>query len=131
MKKMFYLMIGHVCLILGIIGAFLPILPTTPFLLLAAFLYSKSSTRLHQWIISHKYLGPPLVDWQERGVIGMKAKILASAMITLVLVFRIPSLSVALGIKIFASAVLISVLIFILTRPSGSKTPSLPDNQKD
>jgi uncharacterized membrane protein YbaN (DUF454 family) len=118
MKKIFYLILGHLCLILGIIGAFLPILPTTPFLLLAAFLYSKSSTRLHNWILSHKYLGPPLKDWQERGVIGVKAKILASTMIVLVLVFRIPVLNIALGIKWFAGAILTGVLIFILSRPS-------------
>jgi uncharacterized membrane protein YbaN (DUF454 family) len=118
MKKIIYLILGHLCLMLGIIGAFLPILPTTPFLLLAAFLYSKSSTRLHNWILSHKYLGPPLKDWQERGVIGVKAKILASTMIVLVLFYRIPSLSIALGIKWLAGVILAGVLIFILSRPS-------------
>lgn len=118
MKKIFYLILGHLCLVLGVIGAFLPILPTTPFLLLAAFLYSKSSTRLHKWILSHKYLGPPLQDWQERGVIGVKAKFLATTMIMLLLVFRIPSLNIALGIRIFACIILIGVLIFILSRPS-------------
>ena len=118
MKKIVYLILGHLCLILGIIGAFLPILPTTPFLLLAAFLYSKSSTKLHNWILNHKYLGPPLKDWQERGVIGIKAKILATVMILLILIFRFPVLNVALGIKIVASTVLIGVLIFIWTRPS-------------
>ena len=129
MKKIVLLTLGHICLVLGIIGAFLPILPTTPFLLLAAFLYSKSSDKLHTWIINHKYLGPPLKDWQERGVIGMKAKILATIMIILVLVFRFPVLNLALAIKIFASAVLIGVLIFIWTRPSSRKE-IIPDNLK-
>ncbi|MBC7714767.1 MAG: YbaN family protein [Rhizobacter sp.] len=118
MKKITYLILGHISLVLGIIGAFLPILPTTPFLLLAAFFYSQSSPKLHGWIINHKYFGPPLQDWQKRGVIGMKAKILATVMIALVLIFRIPVLNINLWIKIFAATVLTGVLVFIWTRPS-------------
>ncbi len=118
MKKVVYLILGHICLALGIVGAFLPVLPTTPFLLLAAFLYSKSSDRLHNWMIHHKYLGPPLNDWQRNGVIGLKAKWLATIMILLVIGWRFPMLQIALAIKIFASLVLIGVLIFIWTRPS-------------
>jgi len=126
MKKIVYLLLGHLFLILGIIGAFLPVVPTTPFLLLAAFLYSKSSIKLHDWMMNHKYLGPPLRDWQERGVIGMKAKILATVMISLVLIFRFPVLNVNVAIKIIAAVVLIGVLIFIWTRPSSR----VPDNLK-
>ncbi|MBC7429167.1 MAG: YbaN family protein [Bacteriovorax sp.] len=118
MKKITYLILGHLCLTLGIIGAFLPILPTTPFLLLAAFFYSQSSPRLHGWIINHKYLGPPLKDWQERGVIGKKAKILATVMISLIIILRFPSLNINLWIKVFASTVLVCVLAFIWSRPS-------------
>jgi uncharacterized membrane protein YbaN (DUF454 family) len=128
MKKITFLILGHLCLVLGIIGAFLPIMPTTPFLLLAAFFYSKSSDKLHLWLTNHKYLGPPLRDWQERGVIGMKAKILATVMILLVLIFRFPTLKVQLAIKILAGTVLMGVLIFIWTRPS--KVTASQDNSK-
>ena len=120
MKKIIYLLLGHVFLIIGIIGAFLPVLPTTPFLLLAAFLYSKSSTKLHNWLFTHKYLGPPLRDWQERGVIGIKAKILATVMVLLVLILRFPKLDIPIVAKGIASTVLVGVLIFIWTRPSHS-----------
>lgn len=120
MKKILSLLFGHIFLILGIIGAFLPVLPTTPFLLLAAWLYSKSSPRLHNWIINHKYLGPPLRDWQERGVIGMKAKIIATLMLILVIVFRIRTLEVNIYIRGFATVVLIGVLVFIWSRPSSA-----------
>lgn len=118
MKKIVLLTLGHLFLALGIIGAFLPILPTTPFLLLAAYCYSKSSSKLHQWMLKHKYIGPPLKDWQQNGVIGLKAKILAATMILLVITWRIPKLDVALPIKIVAGSVLFAVLIFVCTRPS-------------
>ncbi len=118
MKKVSFLIIGHISLSLGIIGAFLPILPTTPFLLLSAYFYSKSSPRLHNWMINHKYLGPPLKNWQEGGVIGLKSKIIATIMIVLVLIFRIRILEINLWIKVIATTVLASVLLFIWTRPS-------------
>ncbi len=121
MKKITYLLLGHLSLLLGVIGAFLPVLPTTPFLLLAAFFYSKSSERLHLWMMEHKYLGPPLKDWQQSGVIGIKAKWLATVMILLVIGWRFPKLDVSLWIKLLASAVLLSVLVFIWIRPSRPK----------
>lgn len=121
MKRIVILTLGHIFLALGIAGAILPILPTTPFLLLAAYCYSKSSDRMHKWIITHKYLGPPMRDWQESGVIGIKAKVIATIMITLVIAWRFPLLNVELWIKILATAILIGVLIFIWTRPSNAK----------
>lgn len=120
MKTSFILLAGHICLVLGIIGAFLPIVPTTPFLLLAAYCYSKSSIRLHRWILNHKYLGPPLNDWERSGVIGLKAKLLATLMISLVVILRLPYLEVALAIKVIAITTLGGVLIFIWTRPSSN-----------
>lgn len=118
MRKAFLLIAGHICLSLGIAGAMLPVLPTTPFLLLAAYCYSKSSDKLHAWLINHKYLGPPLNDWEKNGVIGLKAKILATIMLGLVIVFRMPYLNVALSIRVVAISVLVMVLIFIWSRPS-------------
>lgn len=119
MKKIILLAFGHFFLILGIVGAFLPVLPTTPFLLLAAYFYSKSSDKIHNWLMNHKYLGPPLKDWQDRGVIGLKAKWIATVMLVLIMALRIPTLNIAIGIKAFAIAVLTGVLVFIWSRPSG------------
>lgn len=123
MKKKLMLLAGHFFLILGIIGAFLPVLPTTPFLLLAAYLYSESNEKLHAWIISHKYLGPPINDWQKSGIIGLKAKIIATVMIGLVVIFRLPYLKIALLIRVLAITILVAVLIFIWTRPSSNSKP--------
>ncbi|MBJ7537373.1 YbaN family protein [Marinomonas sp. C1424] len=64
-KKIFYIMLGWFSLITGIIGIFLPLLPTTPLVLLAAWCFSKSSVRFHTWLIQHKHFGPIIRDWQS------------------------------------------------------------------
>jgi len=122
MKKIIILSLGHLFLVLGIIGAFLPVLPTTPFLLLAAFCYSKSSQKLHDWILNHKYFGPSIRNWHEHGIISKKAKAIAAITLVLVMSLRIPTLNVHLAIKIFANLILLGVLWFVLSRPSDKKT---------
>lgn len=109
--------LGLLCLLLGMVGIVLPLLPTVPFLLLAAFLFARSSERLHNWLLSHPRLGPPIEDWQARGAISPSAKRLAT--ISIVLVFGI---SLALGLRPMIigiqAATLGCVLLFIWTRPS-------------
>lgn len=109
--------LGLLCLLLGVVGIVLPLLPTVPFLLLAAFLFARSSERLHNWLLSHPRLGPPIEDWQSRGAINPAAKRLAT--ISIVVVFGI---SLAMGLRpliLGIQAVTLScVLIFIWTRPS-------------
>jgi hypothetical protein len=109
--------LGLLCLLLGMVGVVLPLLPTVPFLLLAAFLFARSSERLHNWLLSHPRLGPPIEDWQSRGAINPSAKRLAT--VSIVVVFGI---SLALGLRpmiIGIQAVTLGcVLLFIWTRPS-------------
>lgn len=118
MKKQALNYAGHFFLALGIIGAFLPILPTTPFLLLSAYFYSRTNHELYQWLYNHKTFGPSLRDWDEQKVIGLKAKIIATTMINIVLFWRIPRLEAPTLIKGLIVAVLAAVLAYIWTRPS-------------
>lgn len=118
MKNSVLLLIGHFFLLLGIVGAILPVLPTTPFLLLAAYFYSKSSNRLHSWILNHKYLGPSINDWEKYGVIGIRSKIFATIMLGMVIIFKMPSLKVALELRVTLITILILVVVFIWSRPS-------------
>ncbi|MCG8572146.1 MAG: YbaN family protein [Spirochaetes bacterium] len=77
MLKIIYIALGTISLGLGIIGIFLPGLPTTPFLLLSAALYVRSSQRLYHWLIEHKWFGGYIKNFQERKAMTLKAKILS------------------------------------------------------
>lgn len=61
----------------GFIGVFVPVLPTTPLMLLALWCFSRSSDRFHKWLYTHKHFGPPLQLWEEHRVIPLKAKYIA------------------------------------------------------
>ena len=74
-----YLVLGLVFVALGFVGVFLPVLPTTPFLILAAACFARSSRRLESWLLDHPRFGPMLRDWRERGAIPWKAKLMALA----------------------------------------------------
>lgn len=65
---------GFTSLGLGILGIFLPLLPTTPLVILAAFCFGKGSPRLHAWMLSHRRFGPMISDWEETGAIPRKVK---------------------------------------------------------
>ena len=69
-----WLVLGFLSLGLGAAGAVLPLLPTTPFILLAAFCFGKSSPRFHAWLIGHRLFGPMIADWRERRAIRPRAK---------------------------------------------------------
>lgn len=119
---------GFVALALGALGAVLPLLPTTPFVLLAAFCFMRGSKRLHGWLSRHAYFGPIIGDWEASGAIAPRYKRVAVA--TIVLTFGI---SVALGlapwILLAQGLVLAGAATFILTRPNpviGKRTGLAP-----
>ncbi len=110
--------LGLLSVACGVIGVFLPLVPTVPFMLLAAFFFARSSERLHSWLLGHPTFGPPTIDWQERGAIGLRAKRIAT--LSIIAVFGL-SLVMGLRWQILAiqATVLVCVLTFIWTRPSG------------
>jgi len=114
--RLIWLLLGLLSLGLGIVGAFLPLLPTVPLLLLAAFFFARSSDRLHNWLVSHKTWGPPIRDWSERGAIGRKPKVYASASILVTFGISI-WLGLSAGILVVQAVVLSAVSVFIWSRP--------------
>lgn len=73
---------GALAMLLGIIGIFLPIMPTVPFVLLAAACFGRASPRFHYWLYQHKYFGPMVRNWEERRAISRKGKYMAWSMMT-------------------------------------------------
>ena len=88
-KKIIYIFIGSVSLVLGIIGAFFPVLPTTPFLLLAAFCYMRSSRRMYQWLIHNKIFGAYVYSYVTYRAIPKKTKIRAITILWATLILSI------------------------------------------
>ena len=80
LAKPFYLAVGWISVALGVIGVVIPILPTTPFLIVAVWAFSRSSPVFAERIRNHPVVGPYIRDWQDFGVIPVKAKILACLM---------------------------------------------------
>ncbi|MEL6205067.1 MAG: YbaN family protein [Pseudomonadota bacterium] len=116
--RMVWAFCGILCLCLGAVGAILPLLPTVPFMLLAAFCFARSSPQLHQWLLSHPVFGPAIIDWQERGAISLRAK--RAATVSIAAVFGL-SLLLGVGFAVLAiqAVVLSAVLTFIWTRPAA------------
>ena len=116
--RLIWMTVGFVCLGLGAIGAVLPLLPTTPFVLVSAFCFARSSPRFHAWLINHRAFGPAIRAWNEERAIGRKAKIAATFAMGAAFL-----LSVLLGfntiVLVIQGLVIIPVLTFIWTRPTA------------
>ncbi len=79
-RRGLYLALALVSLTLGVAGAFLPVLPTTPFVLLAAWAAARSSPRLLNWLENHTVFAPMIRDWRRGGVVSRRAKWMATLM---------------------------------------------------
>ena len=75
--KIFLATLGSLALVLGIVGIFVPLLPTTPFLLLAAALWVRSSPRLYEWLLTHRCLGEYIRNYRENRAIPLRAKVIS------------------------------------------------------
>lgn len=115
--RLAWLVVGFLSLSLGAIGVALPLLPTTPFILLAALAFARSSNRLHDWLVNHDVFGSLLANWQRHGAISRRAKIASVASMAVLLAI---SLAVAApGIVIVLQLVVLGMAaLFILSRPA-------------
>ena len=118
MTKQLYFILGWFFFLLGGAGAFLPVLPTTPFMLLALWAFSKSSEHLHDWLYNHRIFGPPLQQWQEYRVIPRMAKFMAATVMLLSGVYLVFFVSIHPAVKIAAILLMGYGLYFILSKPS-------------
>jgi uncharacterized membrane protein YbaN (DUF454 family) len=88
-KRVFFLVSGFVSLGLAILGIFLPVLPTTPFLLLSAYCFSRSSKKWHQWLLKHKHFGKIIRDYNDRRGVSLRIKIFAISFLWITILFSV------------------------------------------
>jgi uncharacterized membrane protein YbaN (DUF454 family) len=120
-----FLIMGHASMAVGFVGIFVPLLPTTPFVLLAAVCYSRGSERFHTWLHQHPRFGPMIHSWREHRAIGPRAKVAATTTVMASITFSV----IRLDLPWNAVALLIgaAVLVFVLSRPSaGTNSRSKP-----
>ena len=112
-KITLYKSMGFIFLGLGVIGVFLPLLPTTPFLLVSAACFARSSERWHQWLLSNRIFGPMITDWQERKCIARSTKIFAISLVVLFGGYSIIFLLTDIKLKILCTLLIGTGLFFI------------------
>lgn len=118
MSKGLYLCCGWLCVLIGALGVFVPLLPTTPFLLLASYFFSKGSERVHQWLLNHRVFGELIGHWERHGVISRRAKGIATASILLLLTYPVVSPVLPALARVALAVTGLGVLVFIWSRPS-------------
>ena len=115
--RLTYLLIGHACMAMGFVGIFVPLLPTTPFVLLAAACYSRGSERFNTWLHQHHRFGPMIHSWRDHRAIGLRSKIAATIMVGASITYSAIRLDAPWNVV--ALLIGATVLTFILSRPTA------------
>jgi len=112
------LVVGYLSIAIAVVGIFVPLLPTTPFLLLAAACLSKGSTRVHDWLVNRSPWASLLSDWERNGTIAKKTKVLATILMISMVGYALIAINFHIYLKTSAVLTIVLVLTFIWTRPS-------------
>lgn len=115
MSRAIYLVGGFVALALGLVGAVLPIVPTVPFLLLAAFCFTRSRPEWAERLYAHPRFGPSMCDWRDRRAIGRKAKIAAVGAMSVGVI--VTTATIGFPLALLSIGILLIVGPWIWTRP--------------
>ena len=113
---MLWTLLAYLCIGLALLGLVVPGLPTTPFVLVAAWAASRGSRRLHAWLHEHPRLGPALIDWEQQGAVSTRAKVLAITFLAgswVVMYVR----ATPTGALLVAAVLFVGVGTFVATRP--------------
>jgi hypothetical protein len=116
-----FLVAGSLCVGLGLIGLFLPLLPTTPFLLLAAACYARGSRRFYDWLLANRTFGPLINEWRRHRAIPYRTKISAIALMSLTLGISIVFFVPVLWVKLLLAAMGLGLAIWMYRMPSRDR----------
>ena len=117
MKRLVLISLGWVCVSLAFVGIFVPGIPTTIFLIIALWAFTKSSKKLRNWLLNHKRFGPILNNWQQHKVVPRRAKILMVVLMSLASIlfyYSLQNLYLTIGLVI----ILVLVAIYVISLPS-------------
>jgi uncharacterized membrane protein YbaN (DUF454 family) len=127
-QRVLWVLAGALALATGIVGIFVPLLPTTPFVLLAAFCFSRGSTRCERWLVTHPRFGPLVRDWRATRAVPLRAKQLASVMMALgsaVAAYKLP-----LAWAWVPAACCVAVAAWLWRLPTRRAATSAPGEQQ-
>ncbi|WP_120429329.1 YbaN family protein [Acinetobacter baylyi] len=134
MKTLFWRTLVVIFIILGVIGAILPGMPTTVFLILAAWAASKGWPEIDEWLLNHPKYGPTLRDWRAHGTVPRKAKWIASIMMLISAIMMLFT-NAPFWVKVFTDTTMLIVAIWLWLRPEPVKlpleSPTLHQNTED
>ena len=121
--------IGWFSIVGGVVGLFLPLVPSVPFLLLAVFCFSRSSVRFHNWLVEHRHLGPVLRDYLEQGGINLRTKITAIGMIWLSFPVSVTFFVEPLWVKVLLITIAAGVTWYLIAIPTVSPASKTKDTE--
>lgn len=129
--KILLIVVGTICVILGVFGIFLPLLPTTPFLLLAAYCYSRSSERFYHWLITNRWFGEYIRNYREGRGMLLKQKIIALSLLWITIsysaLFVVSHGWLQLLLLVIALCVTVHLLRMNTFKPERQNMPLLSD----
>jgi uncharacterized membrane protein YbaN (DUF454 family) len=114
LRRLLLTLAGVLCVGLAVVGIFLPVLPTTPFLLLAAACFMRSSDRLYRWLTSHRWLGPYIRNYRDHRAITLRSKVLGLLLLWLTLGYSILWIVSALALRALLLLVGVGVTVHLL-----------------
>lgn len=120
-RRAAWLVLAWLCVGLAVLGVILPGLPTTPFVLLAAYAAARGSARMHAWLLDHRVFGPMIRDWQREGAVSLSAKRMATLLMLLcaALLFWLASPWWMVAVP---CAVMLVVALWLWSRPNPART---------
>jgi len=126
-RRWLLMIIGMAAVGLGIIGIFLPLLPTTPFLLLAAACFIRSSDRLYQWLIRNRWFGSYIRNYREHRAIPLRAKVIALVLLWTTMIYSVFGLIAHWAVRVILLLIATAVTLYLLRLKTLSREMEEPD----
>jgi uncharacterized membrane protein YbaN (DUF454 family) len=119
--RVLFMACGTLALALGVLGIFLPLLPTTPFVLLAAACYARGSHRFHRWLLAQRTFGPIITEWERHRSIPYRTKLTAVALMSLTLGTSIVFFVKPLWLKLALTVMGVVLAVWLYRMPSRDR----------